>query len=248
MRIQIVSDLHLEAREKTTFETFLEDKLTDTLALLGDICPMGHPNLRKFVEWCSERWKTVLYVPGKSECFSEPFTTVENSVARLRTICAPYQNVHVLYRDAFYSEDGFLVLGCPFWSFSPKAEKFVRKLHREDLDWIKSMTKEYNNKCLVLTHFGPVEWVQHEYGPEDPGKAPIFTETELLLREPIVVWAFGHCHSYIEYSKTWSVAGGRPQAVLLVCNGMGPPRGPLSRPPLEDFRRDAVLRIGMTGK
>ena len=244
MRIQIVSDLHLETREKRTFETFLDTRLTDTLALLGDIAPLAHPNLPKFLEWCSERWKTILYVPGKLECLSWVVpNSVEDAIAQLRKICAPFPNIHVLYREAFYSEDGVLVLGCPFWSFHPLSPKFLKAEHRKDLDWIKSMTTRYNNNCLVLTHYGPLDWVQHEYGPEDPGTAPIFTETELLLREPIVVWAFGHCHSYIEYSKTWNTATGDPRAVLLVCNGMGPPRGPLSRPPLEDFRRDAVLKI-----
>jgi hypothetical protein len=244
MRIQIVSDLHLETREKTTFETFIQPGLTDTLALLGDIAPIVHQNLPKFLEWCSERWKTVLYVPGSLECFSWVVpNSVEDAIEQLRKVCAPYKNIHVLFRDAFYSEDGVLVLGCPFWSFSPTAPKIFRELHRGDLNWIKSMTTRYTNRCIVLSHYGPVEWVHHEYGPEDPKTSPIFTETELLLREPIVVWAFGHCHSYIEYTKTWSVAGGIPQEVLLVCNGMGPPRGPLSRPPLEDYRRDAIIRI-----
>jgi len=243
MRIQIVSDLHLETREKTTFETFLETRLTDTLALLGDIAPLDHPNLPKFLEWCSERWTTILYVPGKLECLSRK-GPVEDAVSQLRTLCAPYQNIHVLFREAFYSEDGVLILGCPFWSFSPTSPFALRSLHRMDLEWIKAMTKKYTNKCLVLSHYGPVEWVQAEYGPTDPGTTPIFTETELILREPIVVWAFGHCHSYIEYTKTWNTATGEPKAILLVCNGLGPPRGPYSMPAFEDFRKDAVLRIG----
>ena len=242
MRIQIVSDLHLETRERRTFETMIESGLTDTLALLGDIAPLAHPNLPKFLEWCSERWKTILYIPGKLECLSKE--TVEAAVARLRELCAPYQNIHVLFREAFYSEDGVLILGCPFWSFSPSSPLELRALHRRDLEWVKAMTKKYTNKCLVLSHYGPVEWVQHERGPTDSAAAPIFTETELLLREPIVVWAFGHCHSYIEYTKVWNTAGGTSGTVLLVCNGMGPPRLITDRPAFEDFRKDAVLRIG----
>ena len=243
MRIQIVSDLHLESRERRTFETMLEPGLTDTLALLGDIAALNHPNLPKFLEWCSERWKTILYVPGKLECLSAS-GSVEDAVAKLRIICGPYQNIHVLFREAFYSEDGVLILGCPFWSFSPTSPLALRALHRQDLEWIKAMTKKYTNKCLVLSHYGPVEWVQHEHGPAEPNAAPIFTETELVLREPIVVWAFGHCHSYIEYTKVWNTACGVSGTVLLVCNGMGPPRGILDRPPSEDFRKDAILRIG----
>ena len=242
MRLQIASDLHLETREKQTFETILLHKLTDSLALLGDIGPLDHPNLRRFLEWCSERWKTVLYVPGKLEC--SYMGTVTESVICLREMCEKYGNVHVLYRDAFYTEDGLLILGCPFWSFSPVQPKELRILHREELTWIKTMTKTYTNPCLILTHFGPVEWVQGESGPGKPSESPIFTETELLLKEPIVAWAFGHCHSYLEYSKSWSTANGIPRSVLLICNGMGPP-GRL-RPPYEDFRMDAVLGLDPT--
>ena len=103
------------------------------------------------------------------------------------------------------------------------------------------MTKTYNNPCLVLTHFGPVEWVHHEDRAGDPATSPIFTETELLLREPIVAWAFGHCHMYLEYSKSWSTANGVPRSVLLICNGMGPPGG--LRDTYEEFRKDAVMAI-----
>ena len=244
MRLQVVSDLHLESREKQTFETIILDKITDTLALLGDIAPLDHPNFPKFLEWCSERWKTVLYVPGRLECAY--METVPESVVCLKEICAKYGNIHVLYRDAFYSEDGLLILGCPFWSFSPIQSKALRVEHREDLTWIQSMTKTYTNPCLVLTHYGPVEWVQAERGPGDPATSPIFTETELLLREPIVAWAFGHCHSYVEYTKTWSTAGGVSRSILLICNGLGLPGDSKWRPAFEEFRMDAVLGIDPT--
>jgi hypothetical protein len=242
MRLQVVSDLHLETREKQTFETILLDKITDSLALLGDIAPLDHPNLSRFLEWSSERWKTVLYVPGKLEC--SYMDTVNESVVCLREICEKYENIHVLYRDAFYTEDGVLILGCPFWSFSPVQPKELRRLHREELTWIQSMVKTYTNPCLVLTHFGPVEWVHSEHGPGKPSESPIFTETELLLKEPIVAWAFGHCHAYLEYSKSWSTANGTPRSILLICNGMG--RRGEKKPAYEDCRTDAVLSIDPT--
>jgi hypothetical protein len=68
-------------------------------------------------------------------------------------------------------------------------------------------------------------------------------ETELLLREPIVAWAFGHCHAYVEYSKTWNTANGTPRSVILVCNGMGSPLSSKWRLAFEDYRIDAVLAI-----
>lgn len=263
MRLQIASDLHLETRPKQTFETILTPS-APCLALLGDIAPLDHPNLRRFLEWCSERWETILYVPGKSECFtepkdssqapilrqglpprqSEPYQDIQTSVDTLKMICSTYENIHVLYRDSFYSEDGVLILGCPFWSFDPYQPKYIQKLHRADLTWIQSMTKSYTNPILILSHFGPVSWVQYEHELIDPRTSPIFTETELLLRNPITTWAFGHCHTYIEYSKVWGSANGIPQTVLLVCNGMGPrPTKETAHLPISDYQSNAVLGI-----
>ena len=243
MRLQIASDLHLETRPKQTFETILEVS-APCLALLGDIAPLNHPNLRPFLEWCSERWETILYIPGKSECFSEPYKDINTSIDTLKIICSTYTNIHVLYRDSFYSEDGVLILGCPFWSFDPYQPKYIQKLHREDLTWIQSMTKSYTNPILVLSHFGPVSWVQYEHELIDPRTSPIFTETELLLRNPITTWAFGHCHTYIEYSKVWGSANGIPQTVLLVCNGLGPRRTEATvAGPISDYQSNAVLGI-----
>ena len=242
MRIQIASDLHLESRPKQTFETLL-DVAAPCLALLGDIAPINHPNLKAFLEWCSSRWKMILYIPGKTECVDEMFKP-EEAVRMLKIMAAPYKNVNVMFRDSFYTDDGLIILGCPFWSFDPKESRAFRDLHKGDLEWIRSVIKQYTNPFLILTHFGPVSWVQDESGETDPNTAPIFTETELLLRAPIVTWAFGHCHNYLEYSKIWSKANGIPRSIMLVCNGLGPRKARFVQgAAITEYRKDAVLRI-----
>lgn len=250
MRLQIASDLHLETRPKQTFETMLEPGAS-CLALLGDIAPLENTNLLSFLEWCSERWETIFYIPGKLECFSLTTTysnaeTVDRAIQKLIDICSSFKNIHVLYRDTFYTDDGLIVLGCPFWSFDPGQPKYIKELHRKDLSWIQSMTKKYTNPFLVLSHYGPVSWVQYENEIIDPTSAPVFAETELLLRDPITTWVFGHCHTYVEYSKVWNTAGGLARSVLLVCNGLGRKRVPgfeFNAGPISDYRAKAVLRI-----
>jgi len=243
MRIQIASDLHLESRPKQTFETLLDTGRAPVLALLGDIAPVNHPNLKPFIEWCSKHWQMVLYVPGKAECFDSSMR-IEECVKLLKRATAPYKNVHVLYRETFYTDDGLIILGCPLWSIDPNQPKAVRELHRGDLDWIQSILKQYTNPFLVLTHFGPVSWVQDEAGDADPTTTPSFTETELLLKAPIVVWAFGHCHTYLEFTKTWSRASGIPRSIMLVCNGLGPKKVKFVQGgPLTEYRTDAILRV-----
>jgi len=243
MRIQIASDLHLESRPKQTFETMLDVGIAPCLALLGDIAPVNNANLKAFIEWCSKNWEMVLYVPGKAEC-EDDFLKPEECVRLLKILVAPYKNVNVMFRDSFYTDDGLIILGCPFWTFDPKEKRVFRDLHRGDLAWIQSIIKQYTNPFLILTHFGPVSWVQDEAGEMDPNTSPIFTEIELLLRAPIVTWAFGHCHTYLEYTKVWSKANGVPQSIMLVCNGLGPRRARfIQGSKITDYRTDAILRI-----
>jgi hypothetical protein len=240
MRIQFLSDLHLESRPKTTFERLVDVSGAANLALLGDIAPIDHPNLRPFLEWCSERWETVLYVPGHTELVRAD-RTIPAAVAALRQIAAPYQNVHVLFREAFYSDDGFLILATPYWMHGPSMPQPIQRLHSEDIEWIKEMIKRTTNPVLLLTHVGPVSWVQLEDRVLDPERTGAYTEVESFLRAPIVAWLFGHVHETFTFSKQWSRADGTPQQVLLACNGLGPRR--LGAAPSESYRMDAIVRL-----
>jgi len=62
MRIQYASDLHLELWPKTTFDETLEPT-APYLVFCGDIAQLNCPNLRAFLEYVSERWKYVFYIP-----------------------------------------------------------------------------------------------------------------------------------------------------------------------------------------
>lgn len=246
MRIQFVSDLHLELRPKETYETLLEDGIAPALALLGDIATPDHPNLKAFLEWCSERWETIFYVPGVVELFPEGPAkaqpeSVPAAVARLRAVCAAYKNVHVLHRDAFFTDDGLVVLGCTFWGCLAEQPRAFRELHRADLDWVKEMGRRFTNPIMVLSHYGPVPWVQDEDTLYEPADVPTVPEIELLLRKPIVAWAFGHHHGLVQSYKLWNTPGGATREITLVCNGLGRVGG--KRRFNLDYRRDAVLRV-----
>jgi hypothetical protein len=237
MRIQFASDLHLESRPQETFERFLEPSVAPVLALLGDIAPLDHPNLPKFLEWCSERWETVLYVPGATEIGQE-ISLLAEQIHRMRAVCSPYSNIHVLYREAFFSSDGFIVLGCILWGCLAEQPAAYREFHRADVRWIQQFLRSYTQPFLILSHFGPVPWVQDERRLYEPADVPSVPEMELLLRKPIVAWIFGHFHGLVETHKIWNTPTGEAREITLVCNGLGAERFPQKL-----YRRDAVLRL-----
>jgi hypothetical protein len=196
MRIQIVSDLHLEERPKLTFRELVEPAVAPILALLGDIAPLGHPNLRPFLEWCSEKWETVLWIPGCLELLgpdgtfatgghrsggglellgqgsgneNSPQPNLAAAVAKMRAIAEPFWNVHILDHEGMVSDDGIYIFGLPFWKF-PRDE-------------------------APIWHPGLYRWVEAEPSPLPPAMMRrLYNEDIAWLRarthaqkEPIVV-------------------------------------------------------------
>ena len=238
MRLQFVSDLHLNLRPKETFETMLTPT-APILALLGDIAPVRHPNLRQFMEWCSQRWETILYIPGNEELIHKDYS-IETALKNLQVVCSRYPNVHVLYRDSFISDDGLIVLGCTFWSCIPVVPQAHRDRHRTDLNWIKEQIKTYTKPIVVLSYYGPTMWVQNEERLDQPESVLSVPELDLVLKAPIITWIFGHVHTFVEYTKVWSGASGKKNSVLLLCNGLGETIED-ERP--YEYRPDAVIAL-----
>ena len=87
MRIQYASDLHIELWPKSTYDETLQ-VTAPILVLCGDICIPSHPNYYKFLEYISERWETILYVPGLSE--------MKESYSSFIKICSTFKNIFVL--------------------------------------------------------------------------------------------------------------------------------------------------------
>jgi hypothetical protein len=264
MRIQIASDLHLESRPKSTFREILEPAVAPILALLGDLAPLNHPNLRPLLEWCSENWETVIWIPGclellgpgsGNEGLGEP--DLVTPVARMKAIAAPYWNVSVLDHEGMVSTDGVYLFGLPFWKFPrddghvwhPQFYRYVeaepsqmdgdfqRAAYNADIKWLRQQTKATKEPMVILSHTGPTTWVQEEGFVGDPDRSVVLPEIEELLRAPIVAWLCGHCHHSVQAEKGWADATGEKGSVFIAANPRGQPLENL------DYRVDAVVRI-----
>ena len=267
MRLQIASDLHLELRPKTTFKEILEPRVAPALALLGDVGPLSSPNLKAFMEWCSENWDTVIWIPGKAELLGpgsgnegRPIPDLDAAVGRMRSLVEPFWNITVLDHEGMVSEDGIYIFGLPFWKFprdeahvwhpqffryveaepSPMDRDVMRALYNKDLAWIRSKVRAQNEPIVILSHYGPTTWLQEEGFVGDPNTSVIFPEIEAILKAPVVAWLCGHVHQSVQFSKEWSDATGAKGSVLIVANPKGVPKQNL------DFRPDAVVRLDPT--
>jgi hypothetical protein len=261
MRIQIVSDLHLDVRPKATFRELLEPS-APILALLGDVAPVQFPHLRPFLEWASERWETVLWIPGWAELFS--FGTAPSdmhlAVERMKAMAEPYWNITVLDHDGMVSTDGIYIFGLPFWKlprdeghvWHPTLYRYVeaeptpidgdlaRSLYNADIRWLRERVKPQREPVVILSYLGPATWLQEEGFAGEPDRSVVLPELEELLRQPVVAWLCGHCHESVLYQKSWADATGSKGTVLIATN----PKGML----LQNlaYRTDAVIRIDPT--
>ena len=264
MRIQFASDLHLETRPKMTYRELLDPGVAPVLALLGDIAPLNHPNLRPFLEWCSEHWDTVLWIPGCLELLGPgsgneglPVPNLAAAVQRMQAAAEPYWNITILDHDGMVSEDGVYIFGLPFWKFprdeaylwhpekyqyvpaepSPMNRTYLRQLYNEDLAWIRSKVHSQNEPVLILSHYGPTPWLQEESFIGDPNRSTTFPDIEQLLKTPMVGWLCGHTHQSVQVTKEWSDSTGSKGTIFLATNPKGRPFENM------EFRKDGVVRI-----
>ena len=226
--------------------------MAKALVLCGDI---GHPDsvlLGEFLTWCSERWTTVFWIPGHHEMTNTWHLmnqTYDQVLLRMRNLVSKWPTVHVLHRESFITEDGFLLLGCPIWSrltsFSEEFSKdpimiSITKQFEEDLLWLKQQLRSTKLPVIVVSHYPPSNTLMDRNVLNDPLSVPFALETELLLKPPIVAWICGYLHQTVQIHKPWFDAEGHSGSVLIVTNPRGYPKE------YTGYRKDAVLRLVQT--
>ncbi len=227
MKLQIVSDLHLE------FSPFwIENAGADALVLSGDICLVDYlyrsadspyaekaHMFRAFFEHVSKEFELVFYVLGNHEHYRGDFDTTAN---KLR--CFLPENVILLDHEHF-DWQGFRFIGGTLWTNfnngDPIAKMTVenglndyhlikrvhRKLRAYDTERAHVEFKNYidenlTDNTIVLGHHAPsFNSITEEYRASfymNTGYASSLEEF-ILDRPQIKLWTHGHVHSSHDY-------------------------------------------------
>jgi hypothetical protein len=254
MRVQFASDLHLNVWPELAFEKILEP-LAKNLVLAGDIGHPDSPRLRAFMKWCSLRWDTIFWIPGHHEMtdvWHLKNRSFDDCLSHLRVCVAEFPNIHLLHRDAFVTDDGFVFLGCPLWArLSAMSEelsqdpitKDITRHYEEDLKWLRSQIYHSELPTVIATHYPPTYTLLNRSFVGNPNSVPFALETESLLRPPVCAWICGYLHDSVQVYKPYNDAEGTAGQVLIVCNALGYPDEETHA-----FRKDAVLRLENKGK
>ena len=131
MRIQYVSDLHLEFYEKLAAIPRI-DVVGDVLVLAGDVGYPTKPLFWKFMEEQSRRFKNIIYVPGNHEYYHTNAAIEKHRLltidemdelirSELRRRCLT--NIYMLQNDVCII-DGVRFIGSTLWSYIDENMKY----------------------------------------------------------------------------------------------------------------------------
>lgn len=229
MKLQIVSDLHLEFCPIT-----IKNAGSDVLVLSGDICVADYfkrseaspyfakaEAFRAFFKQVSEEFDLVLYVLGNHEHYSGDFE---------RTAVLVQQELPsnvVLLNNAHMDWKGFRFIGGTLWTDFNKNDPIAtmsveqalndyhvikrinRKLrgydtYREHKKFLEYVDAHIVPNTIVLGHHGP-SW--KSVSPEYSGKSHFYLNAgyvsdlgDFILNRPdIKLWTHGHVHSSHDY-------------------------------------------------
>jgi len=211
MKIQFVSDIHLEIRPNS-FRRFLRP-VGDILVLAGNI---GRPFQRifeQFLHWCSLKFPIVVFVPGNHEYYGSSISKVNS---KLQIVCKKY-GVYYLEKDLLeIPELNLVILGTTLWSDIPHENSFdvlrsvedYRSIYgwspriveehymasknwlTQQIDFYKFHNPEYD--IIVVTHHAPE--ISHTISPdflEEPESCSYASNCTDLMKG-VKLWFYGH--------------------------------------------------------
>ncbi len=231
MRIQPVSDLHLEFEQDQGQRFALSlPVLGDVLVLGGDILPLLRATqIRETLGWFCHRFPRVIYVAGNHEYYE----TSPAPASDLLASCArEFPNLHVL--DAATVEiDGTRFVGATLWypltpdeaNYRPfladfaLIQQFVPWVHETHARHLAFLEQTVRPGDVVVTHFVPHP---RSIAPQFEG-SPLNRFFVAEDAAPLVehrgarLWLHGHTHTSFDY---------RVGDTRVVCNPRGYPAEP----------------------
>lgn len=171
MKIQLVSDLHLEFLIPVQVEELANrisyNTKADILVLAGDICALNKtwiPNLYKFLNAIYDKYSYILYIRGNHEYYGTSYEEVEEVLQKLKY----YLNVYILENNSLTIEN-ITFYGTTLW-FEETIETNLLKYNLNDYRHIKDFTpdkwsreaikfinsvKDTESKKVLITHHVP---------------------------------------------------------------------------------------------
>ena len=217
MKLQIMSDLHLDQWGKSDFERFPAETQTDAdvLILAGDIVSLKERDWKWSVARLTEfgvRYKNVVYVPGNHEYWGTWVTDVTQALSKLEQ---QVPGLHVLRPGHQVVIDGKHFLGGTMFQPWPPPESDEERNQIADSRFIGDfqyeaqghfhalrdyLERELVHGDIVVTHHAPSYGSLDDRWAGDPANHWFITPMdELIKAKKPALWVHGHVHTPFDY-------------------------------------------------
>lgn len=206
MRIQILSDLHLD------FNEVKELKVDgDILILAGDVGDPYQDSYWNFIYDCSAKWKHIVLVAGNHEYYGSH--SMEEVDAHIHNKCKQMINVYFLQKERIVVE-GTSIAGCTMWSdisslpysrlkyindfkqIRKLSKPRYQKLYEDHLAYLQSLKKV----DIIVTHHVPRTDLSTKYG-SSPNNRFFSSDATLPSCAQPRLWVHGHSHDQYQVCK-----------------------------------------------
>jgi len=219
MRIQFLSDLHLDNFADWQDKCRLLVADADVLSIAGDVAPINHPQFEDFLTLFARNYTHVVYVPGNHDWWRDYGREYPKdhsywkdlrarNLDKLAKIAEWMLNLHILNNSTVEIE-GQRFVGSTMW-FEPTAEVRMQAKSWADFrnipesQWIwNEITACYNflqaevkTGDVVVTHHVPVGRGMDERFAGYPNNCFYIHPMGYLLQKQMPrIWHFGHTHA-----------------------------------------------------
>ncbi len=237
MKLQILSDIHLEHHRPATWDRLRADIQTDAdvLILAGDCVSLRGQEIKWSVariKELAEGYRRLMFVPGNHEYYGTRISQgMSTLVSELKDVGCENIDVLTTGQPAYYEGQRFLgdTMWQPWesgtqeitdhrliWKFRPEAAARYAEFER----WLDT---ELSDRDIVVTHHAPSE---QSLAPEFVGNLAnrwfITPEVEpLLLERKPKLWVHGHTHNTFDYELRSPPAS--TASTRVICNPRGYP-------------------------
>ena len=224
MKIQILSDLHLEFLSPSQIDCLVGkiEHVGDVLVLAGDIGNGMASHYRKFIERMALLFTKVFVVAGNHEYYGNDIETTNQEI---QSVCDSWKNVSFLC-SKWEDYGGMRWIGTTLWSHVEETTKcftndirYIQNMpmhkynqrHQEAVQFLtETLEMSQEKPCIVITHYLPSMTLIHEKyknHEDEPFNQWFASALDPLIEshtQHLPLWIYGHTHdpSYTRLFET----------------------------------------------
>ena len=202
MKIQIISDLHLDNWRHDSMEGLVEP-VGDVLVIAGDLAVDKNKLADQFMQFYKSHFKSVIYIPGNHEHYGSWFDKT-NLQFHITT-----DNVHYLNNSQVIVDEVRFLCSTMWSGVTKSAMDFINdyqcirgfdrevenRAHAFSVRWLETeLAKKHEGPTVVLTHHLPLEECISAQFIVNLANSAFVSDASHWFEYPIDLWVHGHSH------------------------------------------------------